>query len=133
MSDSNRRDEVIEHLRMIQGIVERLNANSFAVKRFALIVFAGSMALLSSNIGLGFPKLLLPIFILTLWLLDGFYLSSEKAFRSLFDSVRLKEETDFSMEITKGIKLFVCAVFSMSVFPIYLTAASVLFAVICIT
>lgn len=133
MAEDNSRSEVVEHLRMIQGIIGRLNSNSFAVKRFGLIVFVGFLAILTSKIWLGAPAFSLLFFVLALWFLDGFYLWREKAFRRLYDSIRCRRETNFSMKIEKSFRLFVCSVFSVSVFPIYLTAASVLFAVICIT
>lgn len=133
LTDGNNRNEVIEHLRMIQGIIGRLNSNSFAVKRFALIVFAGSLAILTSDIELDVPTFCLPLLVLALWFLDAFYLSRERAFRGLYNSVRLQRETEFSMEIEKSFRSFVCSAFSMSVFPIYFTAALILFAVIYIT
>ena len=91
----------IKHLEMIQGVINRLAGNSFAMKGWsvtlvsALIVVAvdkgkGEFAL----VGL-FPSLIF-------WVLDGYFLWQERLFRQLFNAVRLenknKHEDFFTMD-----------------------------------
>lgn len=76
----------VEHLKLIQAVVDRLGRNSFAIKSAAaaasavLVAFAASANSPLAAAG-GFA-------ILALWLLDARFLRQERGFRSLYDSVR---------------------------------------------
>ena len=76
----------IEHLKLIQAVVTRLGRNSFAIKSTAVAVSAALAALITS---LGSPLAALGgLAVLSLWLLDAFFLRQERSFRHLYDSVR---------------------------------------------
>lgn len=78
----------IEHLKIIQGVIDRMGRNSFAIKAAALTVVAGLLAL-----ALGINSWRIPaigtIPIATLWSLDTFFIRQERIFRRLYDTVRL--------------------------------------------
>ena len=96
-------DKVLEHLKMIEGVIDRLGHNSFALKGWsitittALFAFAGirenTIFLWIGLIPIGF-----------FWILDSYYLWLERKFRKLYDRVRIDKYTDFNMSI-KGIKI----------------------------
>jgi hypothetical protein len=63
----------IEHLKMIQGIINRLSQNSFLLKGWGVILISALFAFISrgGNPG-GFLLALIPVLIF--WGLDGFFL-----------------------------------------------------------
>lgn len=76
----------VEHLRLIQAVVDRLGRNSFAIKSTAA---AASAALVAFTASVGSPLVALGGFaVLSLWLLDARFLRQERDFRRLYDSVR---------------------------------------------
>ena len=87
-----------KHLEFIQGVVNRLAANSFQVKGWSVLLVSALFALTASG---GSPALawiaLIPAVVF--WGLDGYFLRQERLFRKLYDRVRLRKEAeiDFSM------------------------------------
>lgn len=87
------------HLEMIQGIINRMGANSFIIKEGAIVILVATYAFVNKDqhnyalIGI------LPILIL--WILDSYYLSIERKNRALYDITRKKDEKeiDFDMNI----------------------------------
>lgn len=88
----------IQHLQMIQGIINRMAGNSFLLKGWAVTLVAGIFAL-SSNDTDKLYFLIAYIPILVFWGLDAYYLRQERLYRGLYDLVRDKneQEIDFSM------------------------------------
>ena len=96
----------IEHLRMIQSIVERMGRNSFTIKAGTLTLFA---ALVAATLGIDQWMLsafgIIPLIIL--WGLDAFYVRQERLFRCLYDTVRTGSPSEigsssyFSMDTTQ--------------------------------
>ena len=93
-------EKKLKHLEFIQGVVNRLGANSFRVKGWAVVLVSALFVLgaLDGRIGFSFISLLPLIF---LWTLDGYFLWQERLFRALYDHVRTLEESniDFSMDV----------------------------------
>jgi len=94
--------QVIKHLEMIQSVVNRLAANSFLVKGWSITILAAALLFIANTsapewVALGF---ILPA--LGFWGLDGYFLWQERMFRQLYDSVRAKSATDFSMKPAKS-------------------------------
>ncbi|NQW17052.1 MAG: hypothetical protein HQ478_06145 [Chloroflexi bacterium] len=83
---------LIEHLKLIEGVVDRLARSSFAVKATASAVTAALVAVIVAQgeptVGLGILSLF------SLWGLDAYYLSRERAYRDLYDRVRTERPTD---------------------------------------
>ena len=76
----------VEHLKLIQAVVNRLGRNSFAIKSAAA---AASAVLVAFTASANSPLAAVGGFaILSLWLLDARFLRQERGFRRLYDSVR---------------------------------------------
>ena len=91
-------DNKIKHLDMIQGIINRMAKNSFALKGWAVTLVAGVFALTAKDA----EKLYYLIAyapILIFWGLDSYYLLQERLYRSLYNRVRKmpEEQIDFAM------------------------------------
>ena len=76
----------IEHLKLIQAVVDRLGRNSFTIKSTAA---AASAALVAVTASVSSPLTAFGgLAILSLWLLDARFLRQERSFRRLYNSVR---------------------------------------------
>lgn len=90
----------IAHLQMIQGVINRMGANSFAAKGWTVTLTAAIFALAAAKDAdktlLWIPYIPVMVF----WLLDAFFLRQEHLYRKLYDEVRATDETaiDFSMD-----------------------------------
>ena len=89
--------KIINHLQMIQRVIGRMAACSFAVKAFSTVyLLIGLWAIANPLVGpLASVAVYLPICMM--WWLDGFYLRQERLFRKLYDSVRIKTDTNYSL------------------------------------
>lgn len=91
----------MKHLDMIQGIINRMASNSFALKGWAVTLVAGIFALASKDADkMYFLVAYVPIVVF--WFLDSYYLLQERLFRSLYGKVRKLPENkiDFNMDTT---------------------------------
>lgn len=95
-------EKLTAHLQMIQGVINRMGSNSFAVKGWSITLTAAIFALATAQE----PHqnlLWIPYFPAVLfWLLDAFFLRQERLFRKLYNHVRgqQEEQIDFSMDTT---------------------------------
>lgn len=87
MSDQN--EYRLKHLEFIQSVISRQAQNSFAVKGWTLTLSAGIFTFLLSQSNANPAAYFIAVFPAFLfWLLDGYYLRQERAFRCLYDDVR---------------------------------------------
>lgn len=91
-------DNKIRHLEMIQGVINRMSKNSFALKGWAVTLVAGIFALASKETDKLFC-LIAYAPILIFWGLDSYYLLQERLYRALYNKVRVmsEEQIDFNM------------------------------------
>ena len=92
----------LKHLEMIQGVINRMAANSFALKGWAVTLVAGIFALSSKDANeVYFLVAYIPIIVF--WALDSYYLLQERLFRCLYEKVRKlsESEIDFDMNTTQ--------------------------------
>lgn len=91
--------KLVKHLEFIEAVIARLSSNSFLIKGWGLTLASLLFTLAVGNSNNDYSIITYPV-ILVFWLLDGYFLSRERRFRFLYESVRQKEETevDFSME-----------------------------------
>lgn len=91
----------LKHLEFIQGVVNRLATASFRMKGWSVVLVSALLVLSAraSSFELGLVSL---VPVLAFWGLDGYFLSRERLFRKLYDSVRQRDEDDidFSMRVT---------------------------------
>ena len=80
-------ERLVAHLQMIQGVINRLAANSFSIKGLALTAVAGLAAVAFSTANA--PILYIGAVAGTFFgLLDGYYLYLERKYIALFNRVR---------------------------------------------
>ena len=98
-----------KELDLIQGVINRMAANSFEVKKWLIGIITAIVVLSKDNIADGSSQmiwiLLLPI--LSFWYLDAFYLSKEKLFKEMYRwVVSYRNKTDeylYDLNTTKRI------------------------------
>ena len=78
------------HLMMIQGVINRLAMQSFAVKQWSFTLVVGLLVL-----SFHLKNWTLPLAgtapVIVLWGLDGYFLRHERLFRNLYNKVRRDE------------------------------------------
>lgn len=112
----------IKHLEFIQNVITRMNSNSFMIKGWCVTLVAALFALAAKDSEVKFAVIayfIIPIF----WILDGFFLATEKAFRKMYNQVRVKDEDeiDFNMtpELVTICDLFCHGIFTKTLLPFY--------------
>ncbi len=108
----------VKHLELIQGVINRMAGNSFTIKGWGTALIAAILAFLAKD---GRPQYawiaILPTIVF--WFLDAYYLSLERAYRGLYDSVRGGFVGAFTMD-TRSYTNLRKAFWSQAVWPIYL-------------
>lgn len=89
----------IKHLELIQGVINRMAGNSFALKGWAVTLIAGIFVLASKDADKSY-FLVAYVPITVFWGLDSYYLLQERLYRSLYEKVRFlpEDKIDFSMK-----------------------------------
>jgi len=90
-------EEKLKHLEFIQNVITRMNTNSFLIRGWMITLVSALFALAAKDADSRYvivTYIAIPVF----WGLDAFYLSQERQYRDLYDDVRRKESTDFSMD-----------------------------------
>lgn len=92
-------DKRLKHLEFIQQAINRMASNLFLLKGWTVTLIAALFALAAKE-SRDVYALLAYFPTLMFWLLDGYFLSQERRFRSLYDHVRSLDESsiDFSMD-----------------------------------
>lgn len=129
----------IRHLEMIQGIINRIAGNSFALKGWAVTLVAGIFVLAEKDTDkLYFLVAYIPVVVF--WWLDAYYLLQERLYRSLYEKIRKTDEKDinFSLKATtiefdSKKNCFYSCLFSKTIFGFYIPLALVCTGIILIT
>lgn len=81
----------LEHLKLIEGIIERMASNSLRLKEWFITI---TSALVGICLTKSKPQLLLVagVALLAFWVLDAYYLQQERNFRSLYEAIVGDEE-----------------------------------------
>ena len=123
----NDKEQVIKHLEIIQGVINRLANNSFLIKSWSMTIISAAILFISRNRNYSeyiILSFLIPV--LGFWILDGYFLWQERIFRGIYNDVRTQESTDFEMPTsrqTKKIK-WIKAIFSKTLNIFYLIEIS---------
>ena len=94
-------DDARTHLTFIEGVISRMNSNSFSMKGWMVTVVAALAALYAGSTA-GNAEVYLYIAILPVmifWCLDTYYLQLEKKFRMLYDDTVAGSVELYSMNI----------------------------------
>lgn len=127
-------DDVRQHLSFIQGVITRMNSNSFSMKSWMVAIVSALCAVYASNVDSGSAYIYFIIAIIAdilFCFLDAYYLKMEKEYRNLYKRVlKHQDDTDFNMQIDKDDKeIKVClwkAIKSPSVWILYTVVAILL-------
>jgi len=90
----------LKHLEFIQSVISRMSGNSFLLKGWSVTLVAALFALAAKDsdrkyiVVAYFP-------VLVFWILDAYFLSQERLFRNLYDSVRAKKEDESIFQWTQ--------------------------------
>jgi hypothetical protein len=79
-------DNKRQHLEFVQGIINRMNSNSFQIKSLSITILAALLAIYASTSKVLFIFIGIPPTIL-FWLLDSYYLQLERRFRGIYNDV----------------------------------------------
>ena len=98
----NKTENKIKHLEFIQLTITRMNVNSFLVKGWLVTLVAAIFVLSQKDANVQFLWFA-PFATILFWILDTFFLVTERKYRSLYDDVRKKDESqiDYSMDTTQ--------------------------------
>lgn len=113
----------LKHLEFIQNAITRMSNSTFLIKGWSITILSALFAFAKNESNKDYA--LLAYFTVHLfWYLNGIFLLQERRFRELYNSVRLKRESqiDFSMDIS-GFKDGKCtllsSLFAKSIWPLY--------------
>ena len=97
----DQREQLVEHLKLIQQVINRLGHDSFLVKGWSMTILAAGIIFVART-GTQHPWMLLAFIVPTIgfWVLDGYFLWQERLFRYVYDDVRGRDSTDFRMNPT---------------------------------
>ncbi len=92
-------EKKLKHLEFIQQTINRMASNLFLLKGWTVTLIAAMFALAAKE-SKDFYFVLAYFPTLMFWLLDGYFLSQERRFRSLYEHVTKLDEgaIDFSMD-----------------------------------
>jgi hypothetical protein len=136
MSSGQLSDHHTAHLGMIQGIINRMATNSFALKALAVTLAAAIIAITGTQQNIPISVTYIGLFpVAIFWLMDAKYLRLEKLYRELYDHIRTGQEFEaFSMNTSTfnhKVSSTLRIAFSWSVIWFYLAVAAALVAVSC--
>ena len=128
-------EKKINHLEMIQGVVNRMAQCSFMLKGWSVTLVVALLALsvaTSQKIALILVSF---IPLIVFWILDGYYLWQERLFRALYNHVRKlnENEIDFSMDTSSfvgGRNTWISTIKSTTIRSFYLSLLITMLAVI---
>lgn len=123
------KEAIVKHLEMVQGVINRLGHNSFLIKGWSMTILAAAILFIArSSIYSEFLILVFVVPIINFWILDGYFLWQERLFRGIYNDVRIKNSTNFEMDIKVQLKKpnnkWVNSIFSKTLNIFYITELS---------
>ena len=95
----------IEHLKMIQSVIDRMGRNSFQLKAWSAALLGAILILLTrvpKDHNLEQARYYIFVPFILFFALDGYYLWQERLFRRLYTEVCIKNCTDLKMDTGFG-------------------------------
>ncbi len=131
------KEQVIKHLEITQGVINRLAHNSCSIKGWSMTILAAAILFIArSNCNSEYLILAFIIPVVSFWILDGYFLWQERLFIGIYNDVRLQEKTDFVINIPAQLKKLKNkwrdSVFSLTLSIFYLTELFFILTVFCI-
>lgn len=113
------------HLQLIQATITRLAGQSTTIKGWCVTLTSALLGLGATTSTALLPGLAVYA-VLVFALLDGYYLALERAYRTLYDSVRQRTDTDWSMAVpAPSVGGIASALRSWSILPLYASSLAV--------
>lgn len=117
-------DRKLKHLEFIHNVITRMNSNSFLIKGWTITLVSALFVLAAKDANIKYVLIsyvIIPVF----WFLDGFFISTERQYKKLFDLTRKKNENDIDFDMdasyfNKDRQTWVSGVFSKTLIPFYL-------------
>ncbi|MGL2578951.1 hypothetical protein ACQJ6A_07665 [Helicobacter pylori] len=120
---------LIEELKILQGIINRMAQNSLECKKWTLALVVGVLSLKIEAISNSYGLCILGVLLLCFWFLDAYYLTQERSFREQYQWLienRLKTDERlfevFPAHQTCRYAQFLSAMRSFSLFPYWVLA-----------
>lgn len=116
-------EKKLKHLDFLQLIITRMNVNSFFLKGWAVTLVSALFAFAAKDTNI---KYVLITYVSTplFWFLDGYYLSQERQYRSLYNIVKDKKEDEIDFDLNaksynKGRNMWFQSIFSPTLYLFY--------------
>lgn len=119
------KEQKIKHLEFIEGAINRMASNSFAMKGWMLTIVAALLAIYADSNPKNSLYILIAIFpTIMFWLLDAYYLYIERKYRDLYKLANKEDSSikpfDMTTKELGGIRKYLKSVFlSVSTVPLY--------------
>lgn len=117
---------LIEELKILPGVINRMAQNSLECKKWTLVLAVGFLSLKIETIPHLYGLCVLGVLLACFYLLDAYYLTQERLFRKQYQWLienRLKADERlfevFPTHQTCRCAQFLCTMFSFSLFPYY--------------
>ncbi len=131
------------HLEMIQGVINRMGANSLQCKTWSMMLFSAmAVVLFQTNDAekAMYICFIVMFMLLVFWVLDAWYLKMEKQFRHLYNAVRKEpfppdnDNNVYRMDFKQyPEKCILCIMCTASVFPVYMPPVILISTILCKT
>ncbi len=123
-NSTDRAKILIEELKILQSVINRMAQNSLECKKWTLALAVGVLSLKIEAISNSYGLCVLGVLLLCFWFLDAYYLTQERSFREQYQWLienRLKTDERlfevFPAHQTCRCAQFLCSMFSFSLFP----------------
>lgn len=116
-------EKKLKHLDFLQLVITRMNVNSFLLKGWSVTLVSALFAFAAKDTNIHYVLITYistPLF----WFLDGYYLSLERQYRSLYNVVKEKPESEIDFDLNarpynKGKNMWLPSVFSPTLYIFY--------------
>ncbi|GAA7725278.1 hypothetical protein HpBT014_13570 [Helicobacter pylori] len=124
--EKDRAKILIEELKILQGVINRMAQNSLECKKWTLVLAVGVLSLKIEAISHLYGLCVLGVLLACFYLLDAYYLTQERLFREQYQwLIKNRLKTDerlfevFPAHQTCQCAQFLFSMFSFSLFPYY--------------
>lgn len=111
-------EEKLKHLEFIQGVITRMNSNSFAIKTWMMTILSAFLAMYASHQNAWYLSVAI-VPTLVFWFLDAKYLKMERQYRKLYEAALKNQIAVFDMDAGKYNECYINVLFSKTILWVY--------------